>query len=164
MPQFGIRGAFCGCHQCPLFLTPPWGANVEGMIALWRCCVKLELGQDESSEPDLDKSARGFRRQMMAYYLVHATLRERNARRVSGEVGGTRFCALATLWRGGDEGVGGGTWSDDGRVVWEEEDYCSPPLAMEHTAVLDRYFTGIEVETVREDGMGADCRVAALVE
>ena len=33
-------------------------------------------------------------------------------------------------------------------AVWEEEDYCSPPLAEERAAVLDAYFEGIAVEPV----------------
>ena len=39
----------------------------------------------------------------------------------------------------------------EGRAVWEEEDYCSPPLAMERAAVLDRFFTDLRVERVRPD-------------
>jgi hypothetical protein len=30
--------------------------------------------------------------------------------------------------------------SKDGYVLWIEEDYCSPPLAMERESLLDRYF------------------------
>ncbi|MDY7082572.1 MAG: hypothetical protein SXQ77_09255 [Halobacteria archaeon] len=41
----------------------------------------------------------------------------------------------------------------EGEAVWEEEDYCSPPLAQEREAVLDDYFDGIEVEKV-EKGEG----------
>ncbi len=37
-----------------------------------------------------------------------------------------------------------------GEAVWEEEDYCSPPLAMERAAVLDDYFDGLRVERVHE--------------
>lgn len=37
-----------------------------------------------------------------------------------------------------------------GEAVWEEEDYCSPPLAMEREAVLDHYFTGLVVQRVNE--------------
>ena len=43
---------------------------------------------------------------------------------------------------------------DDARVesggwaVWEEEDYCSPPLDAERAAVLDTYFTDLKVEKV----------------
>ena len=34
-------------------------------------------------------------------------------------------------------------------AVWVEEDYCSPPLAMERAAVLDDYFE--ELTVVEED-------------
>lgn len=33
-------------------------------------------------------------------------------------------------------------------AVWEEEDYCRPPLAQERAAVLDHYFTELEVTRV----------------
>ncbi len=39
---------------------------------------------------------------------------------------------------------------EDGRAVWEEEDYCSPPLDQERRAVLDEYFDEIAVEPVAE--------------
>lgn len=35
--------------------------------------------------------------------------------------------------------------SETGEAVWVEEDYCSPPLAMEREAVLDDYFTDLRV-------------------
>ncbi|CAN5867120.1 MAG: hypothetical protein H0W11_15050 [Gemmatimonadetes bacterium] len=38
-----------------------------------------------------------------------------------------------------------------GEAVWEEEDYCRPPLAQEREAVLDRYFDDLRVERVGED-------------
>lgn len=40
--------------------------------------------------------------------------------------------------------------TDDGYAIWEEEDYCSPPLAMERRAVLDSYFSDLSVERVTE--------------
>ena len=48
----------------------------------------------------------------------------------------------------------------DGTAVWEEEDYCRPPLAQERAAVLDRYFEGLSVEPV-ERGSGWQ-RIAEL--
>ena len=45
-------------------------------------------------------------------------------------------------------------------AVWEEEDYCTPPLAMERAAVLDHYFTDLVVEQVAE-GEGWQ-RIASL--
>ena len=38
----------------------------------------------------------------------------------------------------------------DGVAVWEEEDYCWPPLAEERAAVLDDYFHDLRVEPVKE--------------
>jgi hypothetical protein len=35
-------------------------------------------------------------------------------------------------------------------AVWEEEDYCTPPLAEERQAVLDDYFQDLRVEPVAE--------------
>jgi len=35
-------------------------------------------------------------------------------------------------------------------AVWEEEDYCAPPLAQERAAVLDDYFHDLRVEKVKE--------------
>jgi hypothetical protein len=48
----------------------------------------------------------------------------------------------------------------DGTAVWEEEDYCRPPLAQEREAVLDHYFGDLSVERV-ERGSGWE-RIAQL--
>lgn len=39
---------------------------------------------------------------------------------------------------------------DDAVATWEEEDYCRPPLAQERAAVLDDYFSQLEVKRVDE--------------
>lgn len=39
---------------------------------------------------------------------------------------------------------------ETGEAIWEEEDYCSPPLRMEREAVLDDHFEEVEVEAVAE--------------
>jgi hypothetical protein len=38
----------------------------------------------------------------------------------------------------------------DGVAIWEEEDYCRPPLAEERAAVLDDYFVDLRVQIVAE--------------
>jgi hypothetical protein len=38
----------------------------------------------------------------------------------------------------------------DGFVTWEEEDYCSPPLAQERAAALDEFFDELDVAGVQE--------------
>lgn len=83
----------------------------------------------------------------MAYYLVRAkahNLDELRQRLDSGEVEKMRPFGLA-LHHGLDNARVDGEW-----VVWEEEDYCTPPLAMERRAVLDTYFTDLSVEHVQE--------------
>jgi hypothetical protein len=39
---------------------------------------------------------------------------------------------------------------DTAEATWEEEDHCSPPLAMERAAVLNDYFDAVTL--VVEDG------------
>jgi hypothetical protein len=41
--------------------------------------------------------------------------------------------------------------TDDNYVIWEEEDYCRPPLDMERKAVLDKYFRDLQIERVYKD-------------
>ncbi|MEZ4727951.1 MAG: hypothetical protein R3E79_12550 [Caldilineaceae bacterium] len=48
-------------------------------------------------------------------------------------------------------GLNNARWESDTVAIWEEEDYCSPPLAMERAAVLDDYFDEIRVERVQAD-------------
>ncbi len=86
----------------------------------------------------------------MAYYLVRVkpkddldTLR---ARLDSGEIGKMRPFGTALDYSLKNARVEASGW-----IVWEEEDYCSPPLAMERAAVLDTYFTDLSVERVEED-------------
>jgi hypothetical protein len=44
----------------------------------------------------------------------------------------------------------------DGYALWIEEDYCSPPLAMERESVLDRYFDNITVQLIASEKEGLD--------
>jgi len=50
-------------------------------------------------------------------------------------------------------GLDGCRWLEDGVAIWEEEDYCVPPLAQERAAVLDAHFTDLHVRVV-ERGAG----------
>jgi hypothetical protein len=38
---------------------------------------------------------------------------------------------------------------EDGYATWEEEDYCSPPLAEERAATLDEFFEELSVTPVQ---------------
>ncbi len=87
----------------------------------------------------------------MAYYLVRATLDEVRRAELAQQLAQGAFVTIRPFGTALTQGLQGARVQPDGRVVWEEEDYCSPPLAMERAAVLDYYFTDIKVETVRRD-------------
>jgi len=53
-----------------------------------------------------------------------------------------------------DHGLRNSKVRQDGFAVWEEEDYCVPPLAQERAAVLDDYFDHLTVEDIGDPGQG----------
>lgn len=89
----------------------------------------------------------------MAYYLVKAKfhqnlLKELRSRLDSGEIKEMRPFGSALQFSLENARVDQPGWA-----VWEEEDYCRPPLAQERADVLDTYFTDLSVEKVeRGDG------------
>jgi hypothetical protein len=85
----------------------------------------------------------------MAHYLVKAKyhkdlLAELRSRLDSGEIRQMRPFGSAL-----QHSLDNARLDPRGRAVWEEEDYCSPPLAQERAAVLDTYFTDLSVERVQ---------------
>lgn len=89
----------------------------------------------------------------MAYYLVQAKpveelLPELRQRLDSGEIRVMRPFGQALQY-----GLDNARLKEDGLAVWEEEDYCTPPLAQERAAVLDAYFKELNTERV-EKGNG----------
>ena len=88
----------------------------------------------------------------MAHYLVKAQYRpellaELRRRLDSGEIHQMRPFGTALQYSLDHARLDAQT---QGWAVWEEEDYCRPPLAQERAAVLDSYFTDLSVEAVRE--------------
>ncbi len=86
----------------------------------------------------------------MAYYLVRADaqdslMAELRARLDSGEIGQMRPFGRALY-----HSLMNARIDPQGRAVWEEEDYCSPPLAQERAAVLDTYFRDLSTEPVTQ--------------
>ncbi len=84
----------------------------------------------------------------MAHYLVTARpsgdLNELKQRLESGEIR-----ALRPFGKALHHALQNARAKDD-RITWEEEDYCSPPLAMERASVLDAYFKDLQTEPVAE--------------
>jgi hypothetical protein len=86
----------------------------------------------------------------MARYLVSAgpqdNLEELQRRLEDGEIE-----LLEPFGRSLHHSLANARLQKDGRAVWEELDYCSPPLAQERAAVLDDYFEDIEVIPVERN-------------
>lgn len=89
----------------------------------------------------------------MPYYLVHARPRRDLLPRLGDLLAQNAFLHLRPFGRAVTHALTNARIGEDGRAVWEEEDYCSPPLAQERAAVLDEYFDDITVERV-EPGEG----------
>ena len=84
----------------------------------------------------------------MAYYLVTAKpipskLNDLRKWLDSGEIRAMRPFGNALQM-----GLDNARWQTEGVAIWEEEDYCVPPLAQERAAVLDDYFTELNVQHV----------------
>ena len=86
----------------------------------------------------------------MAFYLVTATPRQDRLEELRERLARNEFLALRPFGRALSSSLRQARRLPDGRAVWEEEDYCSPPLAEERAAVLDRYFEGLSTEKIVE--------------
>ena len=87
----------------------------------------------------------------MAHYLVSAKpksdrlhiLRENLARRA--------YATMRPFGRSMTHSLENARVREDGYATWEEEDYCTPPLAQERAAALDEFFDELRVTPVEED-------------
>ena len=85
----------------------------------------------------------------MAFYLIRAKLRTDKKDELYSRLQKKEFVELRPFGIALTLGLENAL-SDPktGEILWEEEDYCSPPLAMERAAVLDKYFDDIRVESL----------------
>lgn len=89
----------------------------------------------------------------MAYYLVHADPIEERLPELAEQLEEGAFEEMRPFGSTLTHSLKHARITPNGRAVWEEEDYCTPPLAQERSAVLDDYFTDIVVTPV-ERGEG----------
>lgn len=86
----------------------------------------------------------------MAYYLVRADPRSERMTELHDRLTDGEFEPLQPFGRALTVALRGARFdTETGDAVWEEEDYCQPPLAQERDAVLDSYFDAIRVERVQ---------------
>jgi hypothetical protein len=81
----------------------------------------------------------------MAFYLVSAVPRQELVEDLSARLQRDEFTGLRPFGPTLSRSLKAARQRRDGAAVWEEEDYCRPPLAEERGAVLD-----IRVEPVSE--------------
>ncbi|HXF15328.1 MAG TPA: hypothetical protein VN517_19420 [Terriglobales bacterium] len=84
----------------------------------------------------------------MAYYLVRAKPKPERLAELHTQLGENAFIDLRPFGKALTYSLTEARTQPDGNAIWEEEDYCSPPLAQERAAVLDAYFDEITVEPV----------------
>lgn len=87
----------------------------------------------------------------MAYYLVKAQPKKEDLDKLFRELEKNGFLDLKPFGKALTYGLRNARLLESGIAVWEEEDYCRPPLAEERAAVLDDYFNNIEVEKVQKN-------------
>lgn len=85
----------------------------------------------------------------MPFYLVEGTPRTDRHKELKQELIDDAFVDLRPFGQALSKSLRNARRRPDGQIAWEEEDYCSPPLAEERAAVLDEYFEVIEVKQVR---------------
>jgi hypothetical protein len=85
----------------------------------------------------------------MAHYLVEAELIEDRANELRSKVSSKEFRDLEPFGRALSYSLENARFDPEkGVAVWEEVDYCNPPLNQEREAVLDEYFSELEVQKV----------------
>jgi hypothetical protein len=93
------------------------------------------------------KSAR-YARMRMAHYIVRARPKPDRLSELNQRLRENAFANLRPFGKALTHSLSEARLQSDGIAIWEEEDYCSPPLAQERAAVLDTYFDEITVEQV----------------
>jgi hypothetical protein len=88
----------------------------------------------------------------MAYYLVKARPREDRLQELRAWLDSGEIAKMEPFGTTLQHSLENARLDEDGYAVWEEEDYCRPPLAQERAAVLDRHFTSLSVSPVEEGG------------
>lgn len=99
----------------------------------------------------------------MAHYLVKATPITAKLPELKQQLEAGAFQSLSPFGKALSYSLQHARIREDGTAVWEEEDYCSPPLKEEQAAVLNHYFEAIEVEQVKKGNGWAEIKSLPLL-
>jgi hypothetical protein len=86
----------------------------------------------------------------MTFYLVKAKPKKERLETLKEELNSGKISRMRPFGKALQYSLENARIDDENRdyALWIEEDYCSPPLAMEREGVLDQYFNDISVERV----------------
>lgn len=84
----------------------------------------------------------------MSFYFVRAEVKKDKLDELTVKLMNEEFKDLQPFGRALNFSLKNAKILEDNILAWEEEDYCSPPLAQEKKAVLNKYFDNIKIELV----------------
>jgi len=87
----------------------------------------------------------------VAHYIVRARMKPQRRAELREKLMRGEFMGVRPFGRGLSEALKRAHRDPDtGETVWEEQCFCTPPLAAEKEAILDRYFDHIVTEEVNK--------------
>ncbi|HEY5778348.1 MAG TPA: hypothetical protein VIT00_06390 [Terrimicrobiaceae bacterium] len=86
----------------------------------------------------------------MAHYLVTAKPKPARLQNLLDNLRQNAYASMRPFGRALTYSLENARLREDGYATWEEEDYCSPPLAQERAAALDEFFDELDVARVQE--------------
>ena len=90
----------------------------------------------------------------MVFWLVTARPRTEKLHELRKRLDAREIGKMRPFGRSLENGLLNAKIRKDGLALWEEEDYCIPPLAQERAAVLDDYFDDLTVQDIGDPGEG----------
>lgn len=91
----------------------------------------------------------------MEHYLVTAKPKSERLGDLLGNLRKKAYASMRPFGKTLTHSLENARLREDGYAIWEEEDYCSPPLAEERDAALDEFFDELDITPVQE-GTGWD--------
>jgi hypothetical protein len=86
----------------------------------------------------------------MAFYLIFAKPNMSSIKELYDRILKNEIAQIKPFGRAMNHSLRLARIIDEETIAWEEEDYCSPPLAQEREFVLDKYFEILKIEKVKE--------------
>lgn len=99
----------------------------------------------------------------LAYYLVTAKPKPERRESLLGKLRNRAYESMRPFGKAMTYSLRNARLREDGYATWEEEDYCSPPLAQERAAALDEFFEELSVTSVRAGAGWAEIEVHPLL-